>query len=52
MTTADLIDVGTSLDLNKAITMPVIVGSSLLMASRMIQVGNGSNIQLLNEIYI
>ena len=45
MTTADLIDVGTSLDLSEALMMSVIVGSSSFLASLMIQVGIGSNVQ-------
>ena len=46
MTTADFIDVGTSLDLSEALMMSVIVGSSSFLASLMIQVGIGSNVQL------
>ena len=47
MTTADFIDVGTSLDLSEALMMSVIVGSSSFLASLMIQVGIGSNVLLL-----
>ena len=46
MTKADFIDVGTSLDLSEALMMSVIVGSSSFLASLMIQVGIGSNVQL------
>ena len=46
MTTADFIDVGTSLDLSEALMMSVIVGSSSFLASLMIQVGIRSNVQL------
>ena len=46
MTTADFIDVGTSLDLSEALTMSVIVRSSSFLASLMIQVGIESNVQL------
>ena len=45
MTTADFIDIGTSLDLSEEF-MSVIVGSSSFMAYLMIQVGIGSNVQL------
>ena len=38
MTTADFIDVGTSLYLSEALMMSVIVGSSSLLASLMIQI--------------
>ena len=50
MTTADFIDVGTSLDLSEALMMSVIDGSSSYLASLMIQVGIGSNFS--KEIYI
>ena len=42
----DFIDVGTSLDISEALMMSVIVGSSSFLASLMIQVGIGSNVQL------
>ena len=45
MTTADFIDIGTSLDLSEEF-MSVIVGSSSFLAYLMIQVGIGSNVQL------
>ena len=45
MTTADFIDVGTSLDLSEALMMSVIVGSSSFLASLMIQVGIGSSVK-------
>ena len=41
MTTADFMDVGTSLDLSEAC-----VGSSSFLASLMIRVGIGPNVQL------
>ena len=46
MTTADFIDVGTSLDLSEALMMSVTVGSSSFLASLIIQVGIRSNVQL------
>ena len=52
MTTADFIDVGTSLDLSVALMMSVIVGSSSFLASLMIQVGIGPMYNFSKEIYI